>query len=218
MQIVVGEANYGGPALPQPGMPAGERERDAVAPIVAALVDTGVPEDQIDVIVGPSIAELGTYFGPAMALIRVAVDDPEQEQLSELVNTATTAAAEERLVIGRTSAVFGIDGCSELEREARELAVEDAYQQADIMAELLGVSRGDILGASDVASDSQAAFSAYGPVLSVNECGAWVIALSPYAVSALPPFDPTAEPEVTAYAVPQLTFDLLENAGATPAT
>jgi hypothetical protein len=98
------------------------------------------------------------------------------------------------------------------------LAVEDAYQQADIMAELLGVSRGDIVGASDLASDPQAAFGAYGPVLPVNECGSGDIALSPYAVSALPPFDPTAEPEVSAYAVLELTFDLLENAGATPAT
>jgi hypothetical protein len=100
LQIAVGELNYGGPTLPQPGVEAGERERDAVAPIVAALVDAGVPEEQIDVIVGPSVAELGTYFGPAMALIRVAVDDPEQEQLSELVNAATTAAADERVVIG----------------------------------------------------------------------------------------------------------------------
>lgn len=168
-------------------------------------------------IVGPSIAELGTYFGPAMALITVVVDDPEREQLSELVNSATTAAADERLVIGRTSAVFGIDDCSELEREAREMAVADAYQQVDIMDELLGISRGDIVGTRDVVTASQSVSGPYGPVLPVNECGSEDLALSLYSALALPPFDPTAEPEVTAYAVLKLTFDLMQDAGATPA-
>ncbi|HEV2072638.1 MAG TPA: hypothetical protein VGR29_03260, partial [Thermomicrobiales bacterium] len=39
----------------------------------------------------------------------------------------------------------------------------------------------------------------------------------PYSALALPPFDPTAEPEVTAYAVLELSFELMQDAGATAA-
>lgn len=216
LQIAVGELNYGGPTVPQAGVVPGERERDVVAPIVTALVDAGVPEEQIDVIVGPSVAEMGTYFGPAMALIKVVVDDPEREQLSDLVDTVTAAAADERLVVGRTNALYSIEDCSPLEREAREAAVEDAYQQAEVMTELVGVSLGDITGVRDVPSEPQAGFSPYGSVAPVSTCGSENLAAATYGALALPPFDPTMEPEVGAYAAVEVTFDMAGSAGATP--
>ncbi len=220
LQLVIGDPNYGGPVFPQAGGTPGERERETVTPIVEALVDAGVPEVEVEVIVGPSLAEVGTPFGPAIALIVVVMDSPELEQIGDLIDTATIAAADERLVVGKTSMVYAIEDCSPLEREAREMAVADARHQADIMAELVGVSRGDVIGTRDLpAEPSQAAFGPYGPVAptQMSTCDSEAFATNPQAVYLLPSFDPRMEPEVTAYAVLELTFAITDSTGATPA-
>jgi uncharacterized protein YggE len=217
LHITVGEGNYAGPALPQPGVTPGEREREAVAPIVEALVDAGVQEEQIEVMVGPSIAELGTFFGPATAMIRATVDTPDRDQLAELIDAAGIAAAGERLYVGRVSATYAIEDCAPLERQAREMAVADAHDKADVMAELIDVSRGDVIGTRDVSSESPAAFGPYGPVTSLSPCGSEDLAMSVLGAYALPPFDPAMEPEVTAYATVELTFALADDVDATPA-
>ncbi len=217
LHITVGEGNYAGPVVPQPGVTPGERERESVSPIVEALVDAGVQEDQIEVLVGPSIAEQGTYFGPATAVIRVTVDSPDRDQLGELVDAASVAAAGERLVVGRVSATYAVEDCAPLEREAREMAVADAHTKADVMAELIDVSRGDIIGTRDVSSESQAGFGPYGPVTSSSTCGQEDLTVSVYGAFSLPPFDPATEPEVTAYAAVELTFAIAGDADATPA-
>lgn len=189
-------------------------------PIVTALIDAGVPEDEIDVIVGPFLAEVGISFGPAIAMIVVVVNDPKSEQLGDLVDTATAAASNERLVVGRTSAVYAVEDCVPLEREAREMAVNDARYQADIMAELVGVSLGDIIGTRDLpAEPSQATFGPYGPVMPTNTtpCGSEALLTNPYATFLLPPFDPTIEPEVTVSVVLELTVAVTGSTGATPA-
>lgn len=182
-----------------------------------ALVGAGVEEDQIEVLVGPSIAELGTYFGPATAVIRITVDNPDRQQLGDLVDAAALAAADERLIVGRVSATYAVEDCAPLEREAREMAVSDAHSKADVMAELIGVSRGDVVGTRDVASASQAMFGLYGPVPSPIMCGSDDLALSVSAAYVQPPFDPAMEPQVTAYAAVELSFAVAEEANATPA-
>ncbi len=217
LQLTVAEPNYGPPSAPQPGVVPGERERTVVAPVVAALVAAGAPEDRIEVVVGPTIADFGTSFGLALALIEVVVDNPEREQLGDLVSAAAVAAADERLAVGRISAVYAVADCAPLEREARELAVADAQRQADVMAELIGVSRGEIVGTRDVSADAQSLFSPYGPVAPPSACGAEAPATTGYGAYVLPPFDPTAEPEVTAYATIELTLAMAGSPGATPA-
>lgn len=218
IQLVIGDPNYGGPVFPQAGGTPGERE--TVAPIVEALIDAGVPEDEVEVIVGPSLTDVGTHFGPAIALIIVVVDSPEREQIADLVDTAA-AAADDRLVVGRTNAVYAIEDCSPLEREAREMAVANAQDQADIMAELVGVSRGNVIGTRDLpAEPSQTGFNPYhGPVVltHTSTCGLEALATTPHAIFLLPLFDPTVEPEVTASAVLELTSAITGSTGATPA-
>jgi uncharacterized protein YggE len=219
LNIIVSEANFGPPVVPQPGVVPGERERTAVAPIVASLVDAGVAEDEIDVIVGPSIVDFGTYAGPAMAVIHFTVETPNVEQLNELVDGATTAAADERLIIGRTTAAYSIEDCSALMNEARELAVADARAQADTMAEFLDVSVGDVIASRDVAPVAQPAFGPYGvPVTAVNTCGSEAVTESVFSLLAAPPFDSTEDAEVSAYADLELTFEMTGAAGATPAS
>ena len=217
LQLTLGEPNFGPPAVPQPGVAPGARERAAVAPVVEALVAAGIPEDAITVIVGPAIAEFGTSFGPTLALIQVVVDDPEREQLGDLVGAASLAAAAERLAIGRIGAAFAVADCAPLEREARELAVADAHRQADVMAELIGVSRGEIVGTRDLAADAPSIFGPYGLVAPSSPCDADAPVATGYGAYALPSFDPPAEPEVTVYAAVELTFAMAGTPGATPA-
>lgn len=61
------------------------------------------------------------------------------------------------------------------------------------------------------------ALGPYGPVAPVTGCGAEDLAATPYRLLSLPPFYVTKEPEVTAYAAVELTFELTGTAGATPA-
>jgi uncharacterized protein YggE len=220
LQLIIGDPSYGGPAFPQAGGAPGEREREDVAPVVTALIDAGVPENEIHVIVGPGLTDVGTYFGPAVALIVVVVDSPEAEQLGDLVDTATEAASDERLIVGKTNVAYTVEDCTPLEREAREMAVADARHQADIMAELVGVSRGEVIGTQDLpAEPSPATFGPYGPVMPTNltNCGSEIFATNLNATFLLPPFDPTMEPEVAVSADIELTFAITGSAGATPA-
>jgi hypothetical protein len=218
INLIITEANFGPPTIPQPGVVPGERERTAVAPIVASLVDAGLAEDAIDVIVGASIVDFGTYAGPAMAVIRFTVDGPKIDQLNDLMDGATAAAADERLFIGRTTAVYGVDDCASLKNDAREMAVADARQQAETMAGYLDVSLGGIIASRDVTQPPQTSFNPYGPPLALNTCELAEEADSIFSVLALPPFDPTAEVEVSAYADLELTFEMTGAAGATPAS
>lgn len=220
LQLIIGNPNYAGPPFPQAGEIPGERERETVAPIVDALIEAGVPEDGIEVIVGPGLSEIGTYFGPALAIILVEVADPEAQQLSDLVNVANGAAADERLVIGRTNVVFAVEDCAPLEREARASAVADAREQASVMAGLAGVSTGDVTGVRVLAPETpQGAYVPYGIMLpsAPQSCDLEDLLTNPSATFLLPSFSPDTEPEVIVSVAVEMTFAITGSAQATPA-
>jgi hypothetical protein len=104
-------------------------------------------------------------------------------------------------------------------REARQAAIEDARAQADTMAELLGVSLGDVAGAHDVAYAPQLSygFGPFGPTAPIDPCGDVGAAVAATSGFNLPPIDPTTEPQVTIQATIELTFDITGTGVATPA-
>jgi len=221
--IVVGEPNYGPPPVPQPGVVPGEREREAVAPVVAALVEAGVPEDEIDVFVGSAISVFGTEFGPATAALRITLDSPTVDRINDLIIAATSGAAEERLVVARVLGVYSVQDCGALERDAREQAVMDAREQADTMAGLLGVLLGPVVSSRDITAQSPAlgeyGFAPYGPPDLSRDCEEQSeLADSVSRFIYLPPLDLLAEPEVSSYASVELIFSISTETEATPAT
>lgn len=226
LQITVSSPNYGPPVAPQPDATPGAAERESVAPVVSALVDAGVSESEIEVIVPPYFGgSYGSYAGPAIALINVSLDDPSAQRIVELIDASTVGAAQERLLVGSAGVIYVINDCTALQRDAREAAINDAREQADIQAGLLDASLGDITASRDVISEPVSLFGIYGGSAgaeSVGEMGCSSANTSnpygyfdPFASSG---FDPSAEPEVTVIATTELTFEMAADAEATPAS
>jgi uncharacterized protein YggE len=109
---------------------------------------------------------------------------------------------------------LGSDDCANLERQAREAAVADARERADVMGEMTGLLPGESISVRDVSYSSQAGFTYVTPMI----LGCW-----PVATDTLPPdwfgptvFDPTQEPTVTVYAQVEMTFAASPALLATP--
>lgn len=214
--LALAESNYGPPTTLQPGATPGASERRAATPAVNALVQAGIAEANIDVIVGPSVDSFGGYGGPASALLRFTIDNPSPEQISEIIDAATVGAADERLLLGRVGVQYKVEDCSPLLREARENALEDAHERASLQAELMDVSLGSITGSRDVRTESDAMILG-GPIL-LSSCAPGAEASNRYAPFNLPTFDPTAPADVLVTMNMDVSFGIEEEMTATPAS
>lgn len=212
LQLLVTRGDYyGGPPIqPRPGDIPGEEEKREVAPIVQALVAKGVAESAITLVVSPVLGS-SSYGpgGPAVARIDVAVENPDLAGLTDLVRTASIAAAEESLVLGQVGAEYDVADCAAIDRAAREAAIIDARARAEVQADLLGVTLGDVTASSDVPPSTGLALNYFGFPVSMNNCtppAPSVVVAGPGLGVTVATFDPTAEVEVEVYAQINLTF------------
>lgn len=217
LQLSVATLNFGPPSAPRPDATPGAAERESVVPIVEALVNAGVAESDIRILVPPFLGDAyGTYAGPALAVLTLPVSEPSAESIVRLVDVATVAAAGDQLLIGGLGITYTVTDCAPLQREAREAAMNDARDKAGVQAELMNVSLGDIVASRDVVSGAEMGFSPYGTTSSGGECTA-MITPNFYGPGA-PTFDPAGETEVTVYSALEMTFGIEGSREATPAT
>jgi hypothetical protein len=200
-------------AMMGPPAPASAEDREAMDPVVDALVAAGIDETSIEVITGPSVMS-ASWYGPATAIIRFDLTDPTAETMSAAIEAATDAAADGRLFIGGMSVHLRSDDCAALERDAREAAVTDARARAEVMGELTDLLPGETLSVRDISFTPESGFVYVNPVLS---------GCSPVAPDTfLPdmfgpiPYDMTQEPTVTVYAQVEMTFAASPSILATP--
>jgi len=218
LQILVSEVNFGGPVAPRPDAVPGEAERESVGPLVEALVGAGIAEDDISVVVSPVLNQFFGPGGPGIARVDVVVDEPTRERIDELLSLAVVGAAEENLLVGQVGAGYGVADCAALDREAREAAFADAEDRADLQAEVMGLTRGDAIGSSDVPAGI-ASFDPYFDLTSSSQraCAPATPELVIGASVSLPSYDPTGDPEVSVYAQVAVTFAIDgTNTEATP--
>jgi len=140
------------PVTPTPPPPLSE---ESLAPLVAAIKAQGISDADIEVTVYPS-----SYYGPygpgGSARIRVTLRDVAKVgALVDAVNAAVPADGS--LFIQNVSVLYTVDNCDALLRQARTAAIEDARDNGRGLAEALGVSLGDTLGAAEYS------YSPYGP-------------------------------------------------------
>jgi hypothetical protein len=204
---------YGGPPVqPRPGDIPGEQEKQEVAPIVQALIAKGIAESAISLVVSPILgSSIYGPGGPAVARIDIAVENPDLAGLTDLVSTASVAAAEESLVLGQVGAQYNVADCAALDRAAREAAIADARARAETQADLLGVTLGDVTASSDVPPSTGLVLNYFGLPVSTNGCAppAPSDALAePGLGITVATFDSTAEAEVEVYAQVNLTFSI----------
>ena len=220
IQMVATQEEFGPPRAPDPEATPGAQERESVASMVQSLQDAGVAEDDIGVVVGPVIGGFYGPGGPGVARVDVAVDAPTQELITELINAGTVGAAEENLVLNLIGVGYAVADCAPLERDAREAAFNDARARAELQAELMGVSLGEAVAASDVPLNFAESISAYYGALTPSQIPCSPPAPAPTSGSpvSVPPFDPTDGAEVNVYAQIAVTFETGTDAEATPAT
>ena len=208
LQLVATEEEAGPPRAPDPDATPGAAEWEAVAPIVDGLVAAGVAEADIAVVVSAAIGEFYGPGGPGVARIDVAVARPTVERLTALIDAAIVAGAEENLLLGLIGVAYEVADCRPLERRARAAALEDARARAAIQAELLGVGLGAPVATRDVAVAPAAALSAYyGPYAPTEAgCAPPLPDIATGLPITAPPFDPTREAAVEAYAQIEVRF------------
>jgi uncharacterized protein YggE len=219
LQLVASQEEMGMVRAPDPSATPGAEEREAVGPMVAGLVAAGVPEANIEVVVSTVIGGFYGPGGPGVARVDVTVEEPTRERIDELLSAAIVGAAEENLIVFQVGVGYGVEDCVPLERAARDAALTDARQRAELQAELLGVRLGEVVATSDVPVDYAETLSAYyGTYIPTHlACSPPAPVPTGAAPVSVPPFDPTDEAEVNVYSQVAVTFAMEEAAGATPA-
>lgn len=212
IQFSVVDYNYN-PAIAQQDE---AQVRATIKPVLDALAAAGVNEGDVELIVGPRLVELTKYEGPALALVRIMVENPTTDQVAEILAAATSGATAARLSVGTTGVRYEVADCAALDRAARDAAIADARARAQTQADLLGLELGEVVGSRDLAVVPQTAYGPYGPVPVANGCTPAMPTAS-YGTTTLPPFDPSGEAEVTLYAQIELTWEITFPLGATPA-
>ncbi len=213
LQMLITREDYGPPRPPRPSATPGAEERALVTPIVDALVDAGLPEDQIGILISPVVGE---YYGPGglgITRLDITVDEPTQERILELINAAVPVAAQQAVLIGQVGVGYDVADCSALERQAREAAFDNARERAEIQADLLGVALGDPVASNDLPPSEATATVYFDRLLSAETgCSPPAPTISQGVAVNLPPFDPSGEAEVEVFAQVAVTFAIGEGA------
>lgn len=217
LELIVSSMDFSMPMsmMPQPGATPGAAEREQVAPLVDALIASGLGEEDIEVIVPPY---LGNVFapmgGPTVALIQVSVQDPSTDRITQIIDMASSVANEQQLMVGAVNVTFTVEDCTDLKTEAREAAFDDAVVNAGIQGGVTGVSPGDVLASRD--APYSAGYSPFGGISADGSCTTVFRSDvgGPAGPETFAPGDPT---DVIVYATTEVTFEISADPGATPA-
>ncbi len=183
---------------------------ERLAPVVAAIATSaGIAPDAVAIMFSPLATE---PFGarPTSARLDFDVATPTPQALDSAIVAASDAAAANGLVVEVAGVLYRPTDCAVVEEEAAMAAIEDARDQVDRLAPLLGVTLGGVIGAS---SDPFFSSLSEGDGCSGQQS---IFYDSGYGGLGLtvPIFDPSLPAEVEVHAVIQVSFEIL---GSDPA-
>lgn len=209
------DSYYGGPFN---GSSSQDAEATPVAievqvsgPIIDAMVAAGAPADDVTLVASESFAT--GQFGPVESIgfrLDVTLREPALDTITAIVNAAGQAGGEGGYLMAQSGVAYGVADCGPLRTAAWETAVADARSRAAQQATLLGVETGDLVFSNEATQgdvrglvdaslrNGSCAAPANGSFLDIYGRG------SPSLT--VPPFDPTAAPETSAYAQVTLGF------------
>jgi hypothetical protein len=195
VQLLVGSnfASYPEPVACPPGEPCPRPEPPSISeedlePILAAIRGQGVAEGDIKVTSQPVYGP----YEPRAFIITVTMRD--LGKLDTIVEAATEAADQsDKVAIQSTNVLYTVGNCGALEREAMRAAAEDASDRVQLLADVLGVSVGDVVAATHYS------YSPFGP----NPCDPSFMGLE---FGGGMPYVPGQSPEVHVIANLTVTF------------
>jgi uncharacterized protein YggE len=111
-------------------------------PVIDAIVAKGVARDSIEFIGG-------SYYDVSYSSATLRVTTKDLAKLGDIIQAATDAAATlTNIALQATYVSYTVSDCAGLERQALQAAKEDAQSRADVLAGVLGVTRGALTAAS----------------------------------------------------------------------
>jgi len=181
-------------------------DEDALSKVVSALVEAGVDEANVRTFIGSNT--MYGMFGPGVSVVAALIDDTALlESLDDIVTAGTDAAADTNLQIDQVGAIFQAEDCETVTDDALAAAVADAQVQADNLAAALGVTLGDMVGAT-----STPPYSPYSGYDAGGSGCANLPELDDAGRIYFPPYVPGATPEFTMTVSVTLTFALADGA------
>jgi uncharacterized protein YggE len=113
-------------------------------PVIDALVAAGVSSDDIEFV------EQG-YYDPYWASATLRVNVGNLDALEGLVNAGSDAGnALTNITLQSSNVIYRVGDCSALQQAALETAIEDAGDNVQTFASALGVTAGEMIGASNL--------------------------------------------------------------------
>ncbi len=160
---------------------------DDLQPVIDALTGAGIARADIEFI-GQG------YFDKYSSSATLRATVTNLESLDSAVTAATDAAAGlTDISLSNANVSYTVTDCSALEVEAMKAAVEDANDRVTAFAQALGITAGDVIGASNYS------YSPYGGTV----CGAGYA--GPYPLGGVPFIEGQAS-EVQVFAQISVTF------------
>ena len=119
-----------------------------LAPVVAALKDAGVSEDDISV-----NAFVASPYGLGTGAAAIAFRWDKPGDIGSILDTVQDAVRRETdYGLQNVEALFTVKDCDPLEAQARKAALDDASRQAEGIAKTADVSTGDIISVAEAPS------------------------------------------------------------------
>jgi uncharacterized protein YggE len=157
---------------------------EQLGPVIDVIMGTGVAQDAIEVTIPSSNSPFG-LGGPETAEIRAAIDQPQRENLANLVAAIHAAAPNGGLTVLYVGARYDAADCATLMQQARDAAIADANQRAEGLAQGLGVTLGELVQAGESPYFGPTGTDSCAPAGTEGDFG-------PYGPGTDPPFDPNA--------------------------
>src|SRR4051812_28160659 len=120
------------------GASTGEVTADDLAPLVDAAKANGIADERIDTVIVPSTA-FSTPFGPGVGVLVLQLEKGDLKHRMKIADAVTKAANGNALTFDQIGAAYIVNDCETLDRAAIADAAKDAHDQADMMAEVMGL-------------------------------------------------------------------------------
>jgi uncharacterized protein YggE len=114
-------------------------------PLVAALTASGIPASNIEAF---SSTLFYTSY-PANNFLLVRLDQPTRARISQLIETAGTAAKDNELFLSQVLVSYATNACETVRDQARQSAIAAANREATALAAAAGVQVGELFSLSD---------------------------------------------------------------------
>lgn len=172
-----------------------------VSKVVDAIVEFGIPVNDVSVVETPFMGEWGAGMGLQPATIVVTVVDPVVDELSGLLEVVRTASHEEGLFVNQFGVMYSVADCRAVRQEARVNAFAESQFAAEDQAAAMNTTLGNPVASRDTFPMNMGYFMP-------NNCNSSTAA-TPYSLTYMVgQFDPTLPAEVRVFVAVEVTYEI----------